>query len=125
MCAAIASSTTTTTTAPADGSAAHKMLMTGATPRLSVAMWDKVTVYHLDIGDQTITRRMDNDFVNGTKLLNVVGMSRGKRDNLLKNEAERTVVKLGQKIFKGVWYGGVVAFSFLLFVLFIREMSGL
>lgn len=45
----------------------------------------------------------DNDMVNGTKLLNVVGMSRGRRDGILKNERGRVVVKVGAMHLKGVW----------------------
>lgn len=45
----------------------------------------------------------DNNMVNGTKLLNVCGMSRGKRDGILKNEKERIVVKVGAMHLKGVW----------------------
>lgn len=46
---------------------------------------------------------VDNDMINGTKLLNVVGMSRGKRDGILKNEKGRVVVKVGSMHLKGVW----------------------
>jgi hypothetical protein len=46
---------------------------------------------------------IDNDMINGTKLLNVVGMSRGKRDGILKNEKGRIVVKVGAMHLKGVW----------------------
>lgn len=46
---------------------------------------------------------LDNDMINGTKLLNVVGMSRGKRDGILKNEKGRVVVKVGAMHLKGVW----------------------
>ncbi|KAG5518495.1 hypothetical protein PMAC_002891 [Pneumocystis sp. 'macacae'] len=45
----------------------------------------------------------DNDMVNGTKLLNVTGMSRGKRDGMLKSEKVRAVVKTGAMHLKGVW----------------------
>lgn len=45
----------------------------------------------------------DNSMINGTKLLNVCGMSRGKRDGILKNEKERIVVKVGAMHLKGVW----------------------
>lgn len=45
----------------------------------------------------------DNDMVNGTKLLNVAGISRGKRDGILKNEKGRVVVKVGAMHLKGVW----------------------
>lgn len=41
--------------------------------------------------------------INGTKLLNVAGMSRGKRDGILKNEKGRVVVKVGAMHLKGVW----------------------
>lgn len=46
---------------------------------------------------------IDNDMINGTKLLNVTGMSRGKRDGILKNEKARIVVKVGPMHLKGVW----------------------
>jgi hypothetical protein len=46
----------------------------------------------------------DNNMINGTKLLNVCQMSRGKRDGILKNEKERVVVKVGAMHLKGVWY---------------------
>jgi hypothetical protein len=56
---------------------------------------------------QTLIYRLlfpaDNDMINGTKLLNVVGMSRGKRDGILKNEKGRVVVKVGSMHLKGVW----------------------
>ncbi|OMJ19284.1 putative transcription factor PHD1 [Smittium culicis] len=41
--------------------------------------------------------------INGTKLLNVTMMTRGKRDGILKNEKERVVVKTGAMYLKGVW----------------------
>ncbi|KAJ2361964.1 Cell pattern formation-associated protein ust1, partial [Coemansia sp. RSA 2607] len=44
-----------------------------------------------------------DNMINGTKLLNVVGMSRGKRDGILKNEKGRRVVKVGPMHLKGVW----------------------
>jgi protein SOK2 len=46
---------------------------------------------------------VDNNMINGTKLLNVAGMSRGKRDGILKNERGRIVVKVGAMHLKGVW----------------------
>ena len=46
---------------------------------------------------------LDNEMINGTKLLNVVGMSRGKRDGILKNEKDRVVIKVGAMHLKGVW----------------------
>lgn len=45
----------------------------------------------------------DNHFINGTKLLNVAGMTRGRRDGILKSEKTRHVVKIGPMHLKGVW----------------------
>ena len=47
----------------------------------------------------------DNHMINGTKLLNVAGMTRGRRDGILKSEKTRHVVKIGPMHLKGVWYG--------------------
>lgn len=48
--------------------------------------------------------RSDNHMINGTKLLNVAGMTRGRRDGILKSEKSRAVVKIGPMHLKGVWY---------------------
>ena len=47
---------------------------------------------------------IDNHMINGTKLLNVVGMTRGRRDGILKAEKQKQVVKIGPMHLKGVWY---------------------
>ncbi|KAI8143504.1 transcription regulator HTH, apses-type DNA-binding domain-containing protein, partial [Fennellomyces sp. T-0311] len=74
-------------------------------PKLTTTVWeDEATVcYQVDAKNICVARRQDNDMVNGTKLLNVVGMSRGKRDGILKNEKGRVVVKVGAMHLKGVW----------------------
>jgi protein SOK2 len=51
-----------------------------------------------------LTRSTDNHMINGTKLLNVAGMTRGRRDGILKSEKLRHVVKIGPMHLKGVWY---------------------
>ncbi|OMH79753.1 putative transcription factor PHD1 [Zancudomyces culisetae] len=51
----------------------------------------------------TVARRQDNNMINGTKLLNVTKMTRGKRDGILKAEQERKVIKTGSMYLKGVW----------------------
>ncbi len=50
---------------------------------------------------------LDNHMINGTKLLNVAGMTRGRRDGILKSEKIRHVVKIGPMHLKGVWYVGL------------------
>jgi hypothetical protein len=47
---------------------------------------------------------VDNHMINGTKLLNVAGMTRGRRDGILKSEKQKHVVKIGPMHLKGVWY---------------------
>lgn len=56
----------------------------------------------LTFADQKILK-LDNHMVNGTKLLNVAGMTRGRRDGILKSEKVRHVVKIGPMHLKGVW----------------------
>ncbi|KAI9263500.1 hypothetical protein EDC94DRAFT_606937 [Helicostylum pulchrum] len=74
-------------------------------PKLTTTVWeDEGTLcYQVDAKSVCVARRQDNDMINGTKLLNVVGMSRGKRDGILKNEKGRVVVKVGAMHLKGVW----------------------
>ncbi len=59
----------------------------------------------LQYKDSKLTRDADNHLINGTKLLNVAGMTRGRRDGILKSEKTRHVVKIGPMHLKGVWYG--------------------
>ncbi|ORZ24915.1 transcription regulator HTH, apses-type DNA-binding domain-containing protein [Lobosporangium transversale] len=73
--------------------------------RLTITVWEDehTSCFQVDVKGVCVARREDNDMVNGTKLLNVVGMSRGKRDGILKNEKGRVVVKVGAMHLKGVW----------------------
>lgn len=54
---------------------------------------------------------VDNHMINGTKLLNVAGMTRGRRDGILKSEKTRHVVKIGPMHLKGVWYEASESFD--------------
>ncbi|RCH78455.1 hypothetical protein CU098_003582, partial [Rhizopus stolonifer] len=74
-------------------------------PKVTTNIWeDEGTLcFQVDAKGICVARREDNDMINGTKLLNVVGMSRGKRDGILKNEKGRVVVKVGAMHLKGVW----------------------
>jgi hypothetical protein len=73
--------------------------------RVTTTLWeDEGTLcFQVDARGVCVARRHDNHMINGTKLLNVCGMSRGKRDGILKNEKERIVVKVGAMHLKGVW----------------------
>jgi len=92
---------------PAVGYSAASNLAQGHTPRpkLTTTIWEdeQTLCYQVDARGICVARRQDNDMINGTKLLNVVGMSRGKRDGILKNEKGRVVVKVGAMHLKGVW----------------------
>ncbi|KAG1444882.1 hypothetical protein G6F55_012170 [Rhizopus delemar] len=74
-------------------------------PRLTTTFWeDESTLcYQVDTQGVCVARRQDNNMINGTKLLNVAGLSRGKRDGILKNEKDRVVAKVGAMHLKGVW----------------------
>lgn len=71
--------------------------------------------------------------INGTKLLNVAGMTRGRRDGILKSEKHRNVVKIGPMHLKGVWIPFDRALEFankekitdLLYPLFVHNIGGL
>lgn len=68
-------------------------------------LWEdeQTLCYGVSHNGVTVLRRADNGLVNGTKLLNVTGMTRGRRDGILKHEHERHVVKVGSMSLKGVW----------------------
>ncbi|KAI7899732.1 transcription regulator HTH, apses-type DNA-binding domain-containing protein, partial [Cokeromyces recurvatus] len=74
-------------------------------PHIATSIWgDEGTVcFQVNVQGIYVARRQDNDMINGTKLLNVTGMSRGRRDGILKNEKRRVVVKIGAMHLKGVW----------------------
>lgn len=62
----------------------------------------KVSTFHYLV-DYILMPFLDNHMINGTKLLNVAGMTRGRRDGILKSEKTRHVVKIGPMHLKGVW----------------------
>lgn len=63
---------------------------------------ERVSILHLN--PWPMLTIVDNHMINGTKLLNVAGMTRGRRDGILKSEKIRHVVKIGPMHLKGVWY---------------------
>ncbi|KAI5969440.1 EFH1 [Candida margitis] len=74
-------------------------------PRIATLSWEeeKTNCYQVRAKNVLVSRREDNNYINCTKLLNVVGMSRGKRDGILKTEKVKNVVKVGTMNLKGVW----------------------
>ncbi|EGV64640.1 DNA-binding domain of Mlu1-box binding protein MBP1, partial [Yamadazyma tenuis ATCC 10573] len=74
-------------------------------PLISTVYWDDESTicYQVEVNGVLVSRRSDTNYVNGTKLLNAAGLSRGKRDGMLKSERQKTIVKVGSMNLKGVW----------------------
>ncbi|QPG74835.1 hypothetical protein FOA43_002171 [Brettanomyces nanus] len=74
-------------------------------PKIATTMWEdeKTLCYQVEANGVIVVRRADNDMINGTKLLNVTKMTRGRRDGILKSEKVRHVVKIGSLHLKGIW----------------------
>lgn len=102
-------------------------------PRIRRLYWEeeKTTCYQVEALGVLVSRREDSDFLNGTKLLNVAGMTRGKRDGVLKSEKVKIVVKTGSMNLKGVWIPFERALEIarnegvedLLFPLFVKDIK--
>lgn len=95
---------------PASGSQPEQPAETSAAPltadhRLSITFWEDedILCYQFEAKGVIVSRREDTNFINGTKLLNVTHMTRGRRDGILKSERVRHVVKVGSMDLKGVW----------------------
>lgn len=103
-------------------------------PMIATTYWDdqKTICYQVESHGIFVSRRDDNNYVNGTKLLNVAGMSRGKRDGILKSERVKTVVRIGAMNLKGVWLPFERASEIarnegideLLYPLFLKDLKG-
>lgn len=107
----------------------------GVKPTLTAALWEDedVLCFQVDAKGVCVTRRDDNHYVNGTKLLNVAGLTRGQRDGILKSEKVQHVVKIGPMHLKGVWIPLDRALEFankekitdILYPLFVHHIGGL
>ncbi|KIN07350.1 hypothetical protein OIDMADRAFT_111132 [Oidiodendron maius Zn] len=74
-------------------------------PRLTTSIFEEEgsLCFQVDVNGICVARREDNHMINGTKLLNVAQMTRGRRDGILKAEKQKAVVKIGPMHLKGVW----------------------
>lgn len=107
----------------------------GVKPRVTATLWeDEGTLcFQVDVKGTCVARREDNHMINGTKLLNVAGMTRGRRDGILKSEKQKHVVKIGPMHLKGVWIPFERALEFankekiteLLYPLFVHNIGAL
>ncbi|KAK4246759.1 hypothetical protein C7999DRAFT_15133 [Corynascus novoguineensis] len=107
----------------------------GVKPRVTATLWEDEgsLCFQVEARGICVARREDNSMINGTKLLNVAGMTRGRRDGILKSEKVRHVVKIGPMHLKGVWIPFERALDFankekiteLLYPLFVHNISNL
>ncbi|KAI9740939.1 MAG: hypothetical protein M1818_004545 [Claussenomyces sp. TS43310] len=107
----------------------------GMKPRVTATLWEDEgsLCFQVEAKGVCVARREDNHMINGTKLLNVAGMTRGRRDGILKSEKLRHVVKIGPMHLKGVWIPFDRALDFankekiteLLYPLFVHNISAL
>ncbi|KAF3162416.1 hypothetical protein TWF106_006183 [Orbilia oligospora] len=107
----------------------------GAKPRVTATLWEDEgsLCFQVEAKGVCVARREDNHMINGTKLLNVAGMTRGRRDGILKSEKVRHVVKIGPMHLKGVWIPFQRALDFankekiteLLYPLFVHNIGSL
>ncbi|MCJ1352724.1 MAG: hypothetical protein MMC33_002708 [Icmadophila ericetorum] len=108
---------------------------TGMKPRVTATLWEDEgsLCFQVEAKGVCVARREDNHMINGTKLLNVAGMTRGRRDGILKSEKTRHVVKIGPMHLKGVWIPFERALDFanrekiteLLYPLFVHNIGAL
>lgn len=118
---------------PANTSTVGQFQPPGIRPRVTTTMWEdeKTLCYQVDANNVSVVRRADNNMINGTKLLNVAQMTRGRRDGILKSEKVRHVVKIGSMHLKGVWIPFERALAMaqregivdLLYPLFVRDIK--
>ncbi|KAI0509420.1 apses-domain-containing protein [Xylaria bambusicola] len=107
----------------------------GMKPRVTATLWEDEgsLCFQVEARGICVARREDNHMINGTKLLNVAGMTRGRRDGILKSEKIRHVVKIGPMHLKGVWIPFERALDFankekiteLLYPLFVHNIGAL
>lgn len=107
----------------------------GMKPRVTATLWEDEgsLCFQVEARGICVARREDNHMINGTKLLNVAGMTRGRRDGILKSEKIRHVVKIGPMHLKGVWIPYERALEFankekiteLLYPLFVHNIGSL
>ncbi|CAH2354309.1 hypothetical protein CLIB1423_15S03246 [[Candida] railenensis] len=103
-------------------------------PRIATTFWENENTicYQVEYNKIVVSRRQDSNYINATKLLNATGISRGKRDGILKAEKTKEVVKVGSMKLKGVWlpferaaeFARNEGFDELLYPLFVKDIKG-
>lgn len=60
--------------------------------------------YIMEVDESSILRRCRDNFINGTKLLNLTKVTKGQRDSLLRKSVQRDVETAGPRWLRGIWY---------------------
>ncbi|ROW13345.1 hypothetical protein VPNG_05467 [Cytospora leucostoma] len=101
----------------------------GMKPRVTATLWEDEgsLCFQVEARGICVARREDNHMINGTKLLNVAGMTRGRRDGILKSEKVRHVVKIGPMHLKGraLDFANKEKITELLYPLFVHNIGAL
>jgi hypothetical protein len=107
----------------------------GMKARVTTTLWEDegCLCFQVDARGVCVARREDNHMINGTKLLNVAGMTRRRRNSMLKSEKSRHVVEIAPMHLKGVWIPFERALEFannekiteLLYPLFVHNIGSL
>ncbi|KAF7537478.1 hypothetical protein G7054_g3650 [Neopestalotiopsis clavispora] len=122
-------------TSPAGMDTTGQIAPPGIKPWVTATLWEDEgsLCFQVESRGICVARREDNHMINGTKLLNVAGMTRGRRDGILKSEKVRHVVKSGPLHLRGVWIPFERALDFankeniteMLYPLFVHNISAL
>ncbi|OCL14051.1 apses-domain-containing protein, partial [Glonium stellatum] len=57
--------------------------------------------FQVEVKGIRVARREDNHMINGTELLNVAGIARGRRDGILRSGRTKHIVEIGPMHLKG------------------------
>jgi hypothetical protein len=77
----------------------------GRKPHATAIFWEYegTRCFQVEAEGVCVSRREDNHMINGSELLNIVGMSQGYRESLLKAEKTRNIVEYGPVHLTGIW----------------------
>ncbi|RPA73305.1 asm-1, partial [Ascobolus immersus RN42] len=68
----------------------------GRISKASRMMWEDegTWCFQVEANGRCVARREDNGMINGSRLLDVAGVTRGRRDGILKAEKQRHVIEI-------------------------------
>lgn len=107
----------------------------GMEPRVTMSWWEDEASYYFQVvtKEVRVARRVDIGMINGTKLLDVAGMTPGHQHKILSNEKMIHVTKKGPEHLKGVWipieralyFANIQEITESLYPLFVHDIGAL